>query len=148
MPGNHDEHTSIVFYENLRLRYENNPRVKAVVCEHPRVHQKYRQNAMFFQHGKNPGLAKTIRNPHMYFMEEAQSQGVKWNNVKAKYIFVGDLHHDRTEDVHGVEVIVMPSISGTDTWHRENGFIGSRQQSAAYLMRANGSGYDKLTCAV
>ena len=41
---------------------------------------------------------------------------------------------DAFEDLGGVKHFIIPSLSGTDDWHRRMGFVGTKKESAVYIV--------------
>lgn len=54
---------------------------------------------------------------------------------KAKYreVHTGDKHHYMAKEVKGVRVQQMPSLSGTDRWHRDNHYVHSVRAALALV---------------
>jgi len=54
---------------------------------------------------------------------------------KAKYreIHTGDKHHYMAKEVKGVKIQQMPSLSGTDRWHRDNNYVHSVRAALALV---------------
>jgi hypothetical protein len=51
---------------------------------------------------------------------------------------LGDKHHKkdllhRTEDVDGVTIRLLRSLSATDTWHFDKGYVGAPRAAEAFL---------------
>lgn len=48
-------------------------------------------------------------------------------------IHTGDKHHYMAKEVKGVRIQQMPSLSGTDRWHRDNNFVHSIRAAVALV---------------
>ena len=48
-----------------------------------------------------------------------------FGNAKYREVHTGDKHHYMAKEVKGVRIQQMPSLSGTDRWHRDNNFVHS-----------------------
>ena len=48
-----------------------------------------------------------------------------FGNATYREIHTGDKHHYMAKEVKGVRIQQMPSLSGTDRWHRDNNFVHS-----------------------
>ena len=51
---------------------------------------------------------------------------------------LGDKHHKkdllhRTEDIDGVTVRILRSLSGTDTWHFDKAYVGAPRSAEGFL---------------
>ena len=77
-----------------------------------------------------------IKDLHNMFMLEAAellSQSVY------RSFRVGHYHKNKrlkwvdTDTIAGVDITVLPSLSGTDAWHFENGFVGNMRSAVASL---------------
>ncbi len=54
---------------------------------------------------------------------------------KAKYreVHTGDKHHYMAKEIKGVRIQQMPSLSGTDRWHKDNNFVHSVRAALALV---------------
>jgi hypothetical protein len=54
---------------------------------------------------------------------------------KARYreVHTGDKHHYLAKEVKGVRIQQMPSLSGTDRWHQDNGFVNQVRAALALV---------------
>ena len=48
-----------------------------------------------------------------------------FGNATYREVHTGDKHHYMAKEVKGVRIQQMPSLSGTDRWHRDNNFVHS-----------------------
>ncbi len=57
---------------------------------------------------------------------------------KAKYreVHTGDKHHYMAKEIKGVRIQQMPSLSGTDRWHKDNNFVHSVRAALALVYDA------------
>ena len=62
----------------------------------------------------------------------------KFGNAMYREVHTGDKHHYMAKEVKGVKIQQMPSLSGTDRWHRDNNFVHSVRAALALV-------YDKNT---
>lgn len=56
-----------------------------------------------------------------------------FGNAKYRHITTGDKHYYLTKEIKGVRVQQMPSLSGTDAWHRDNNFVNSIRAGLALV---------------
>jgi hypothetical protein len=49
--------------------------------------------------------------------------------------FTGHKHHEESKDYGGVRWYQLPSLSGDDAWHDQNGYTGARKSLAGYVVR-------------
>ena len=57
---------------------------------------------------------------------------------RAKYreVHTGDKHHYMAKEIKGVRIQQMPSLSGTDRWHKDNNFVHSVRAALALVYDA------------
>lgn len=60
-----------------------------------------------------------------------------FGSSKYREVHTGDKHHYMAKEVKGVRIQQMPSLSGTDRWHRDNNFVHSIRAAVALV-------YDKI----
>jgi transposase len=133
MPGNHDYQTSLMLHMLLKKVYAGNDRVKVINCYDPRVYLGYGKNAFMFTHGDSMSMNKLKRDAHKFFMAEAENQGLKMSRAEHFAMFSGHVHHDNFEDLGVVKHFIIPSLSPSDSWHKEAGFVGNRKEASIYL---------------
>lgn len=135
-PGNHDEKTSFNLYTNLCDVYEetNDPKVETDgTYEGLRniTYYVFGKNLMVFNHGKfydsknlsDKDIAESIKNLFPREFHEAYHINV----------FVGHLHQDRESKYDNVNIFRTASLTGIDTYHGDNLFLGQRQGHSVYL---------------
>ena len=58
----------------------------------------------------------------------------KWfGNAKYREVHTGDKHHYMAKEIKGVRIQQMPSLSGTDRWHKDNNFVHSVRAALALV---------------
>ncbi len=136
-PGNHDEKSSFSLFTNIYDIYNQTKDSKVQVdfsfkdlrystC------QLFGDNLIVFSHGKSPegkNLTdkKIAENIKYQFPEE-------FGKAKNVYVFVGHLHQDSEQKFDNVTVIRTASLTGIDSWHSANLFLGQRQGHSVYLI--------------
>jgi hypothetical protein len=133
MAGNHDRHVSYMLHVFLQKLYEKSDRVTVVRNYEPRVYQQYGSNALCFTHGDSMSQPKLKKSTHKFFMDEAPRQGIKMNAVRHFALFSGHGHVDQYEDLGVVKHFVIPSLAPSDSWHKEQGYVGSKKEASIYL---------------
>jgi hypothetical protein len=137
MPGNHDYQTSLMLHVLLKKVYAKRKDVEVLNCYDPRVYLTYGRNAFMFTHGDGMSMNKLKRDAHKFFLAEAEEQGVKISQAEHFAMFSGHVHHDNFEDLGVVKHFIIPSLSPSDSWHKEAGFVGSRREASIYLFDKN-----------
>ena len=134
IPGNHDNHTSELLGVLLATLYEEKERVTVNRSHWPRHYFRYGNTCMGFAHGDGISLPKLKRSLHQFILVEAKEYGVDISSCTEFLFFTGHVHYDSFEDLGGVKHFVIPSLSGTDEWHRSSGYVGSKKESAIYIV--------------
>lgn len=125
VPGNHDYHASWYLTEMLAHYFAKEPRV-VVDNSETRKYKLYGKNLIGWDHGEGMSLEKLA---HTMPIEAAKH----WSHSTFRYMRVGHFHkkkqiqHLSTDTHQGIRVDVIPSLSATDKWHYENGYIGSQR---------------------
>ena len=104
--------------------------VKAVsVDTSPTARKYYRFGKCLigFSHGKNEG--KRIH-------KLMQVESPDWSECIFREWHLGDLHHERTFEDMGIIIRRISTITETDGWHSEKGFIGAIRKAQAFLWDA------------
>lgn len=56
-----------------------------------------------------------------------------FGNAKYREVHTGDKHHYMAKEVKGVRIQQMPSLSGTDRWHQDNGYVNQLRAALALV---------------
>lgn len=130
--GNHDMETSWFMAQYLQAWYRNTKNV--TIDAEPKT-RKYRElgvNLLGFVHGDKERLQNL---PTLMASEVPQA----WARSKHREFHVGHKHkaHEiQTVTVDGngpIRVRTLPSLSATDKWHYEQGYVGGLRAAEAYL---------------
>ena len=121
VPGNHDNQTMFMVGEILDAYYHNHKNVKVLNSPNPRKFYKYGVNGFMYTHGNEEkhgdlGIIFATEEPKL------------WASTKYRTCKVG--HHHKTKKVHyvsvdefqGFQLETLPSLSGTDMWHKKKGY--------------------------
>lgn len=57
----------------------------------------------------------------------------KFGKAKYREVHTGDKHHYMAKEIKGVRIQQMPSLSGTDRWHQDNGFVNQLRAALALV---------------
>jgi len=130
--GNHDNAMSFYAFESLRGWYFNNP---FVTIDHDIKTRTYRQigvNLIGFTHGD-----KERDNLYRLMQQEAREL---WGKTKYSEWVVGHLHKSYLDEKQGVRKRVVGSMTGTDAWHYEQGYIGSLKATQGIIYHKKQTG--------
>lgn len=126
VPGNHDKMISFYAFEALRGYYEEDPNVTIDKDMKRRHYRLVGRNLLGFTHGdKVKDLAGIMQH-------EAKAL---WGKADYAEWETGHLHHERVKEDRGVVYRTLNSLSGTDNWHFEKGYIGARVSALGLLFR-------------
>jgi len=132
--GNHDMHTSEMLGVLLKTVYRDRKDITVHRSHYPRQYFRYGNTCIGIAHGDDISLSKLKGSLHKFIMVEAKEFGVDIHQCDEFVFFSGHLHFDSFEDLGGVKHFIIPSLSGTDGWHRKSGYIGSKKESALYII--------------
>lgn len=132
--GNHDHITSEMLGVLLTTVYRDRDGITINRSHYPRQYFQYGSNCIGFAHGDDVGIRKLKTSLHKFIMAEASEFGVNMHQCKEFLFFSGHLHMDSFEDLGGVKHFIIPSLSGTDDWHRRMGYVGTKKETAVYIV--------------
>ena len=138
IPGNHDRESVMHLGDTLELYYDNNKNVKVDNSDCLMKALPYGNNLIVSDHGDGP---KTNDLPGII------SQRFKnlWSDVDYVEVHRGHYHTNKAtklqaiEELNGITVRNLSSMSATDYWHDSKGFIGNIKKAQAFIYsRQNG----------
>lgn len=146
--SNHDYKSGYQLSREVAAYYDKCPDIEFNVTPDPVVYAQYGSNLFAFCHGH------TMKDADLIDMLKYEVKDT-WSRCKFAYIFKGHLHHDSRKigkkeylkekrDVtiikksdsiitDKVDVMICPSISPTDEWHKQSGFTGQRRAMNASI---------------
>lgn len=135
IPGNHDEQRAFYLGAVLEAHYS---KCKTVTVDNSAKKRKYRHFGKIllgFTHGYHEKLQKL---PSIMPIEAPE----EWARSMYREWHLGDKHHKkdllhRTEDVDGVTIRLLRSLSATDVWHFDKGYVGTPRTAEAFLWDKN-----------
>ena len=134
--GNHDKSTSFMLNAYLSIHYATSKRVKFTECYDSRVYAQYGNQGFIFGHFEDMSEKKIQSNAHKFIMAEAKDRGITADRFS---IFSQHLHTDSFKALGGgVQHYILPSLSGTDQWHRDNAYIGQSEASCYIFDKEKG----------
>lgn len=125
--GNHDKMLTQVLGVSLQQIFSLNENVSFDLKEKPTKYFRYGNNLICFDHGELKGdqyWSKIVEErPHDY--------------VECEYVelLLGHLHHEKharykpTAESKSLSIRNLSSLTGTDRWHNNNGYIGSTRRA-------------------
>lgn len=139
IPGNHDKHTSIMLRVLLSKYYHNSKRVTVRKELESRVYRQYGNSCLVFTHGDDMSGQKLQANVHKFIMAEARENDIDTSKIDHYVLYSGHVHTKQDKklgvksggqkDLGIVQHVIFPSLSGEDSWHKESGYIGNKQEA-------------------
>lgn len=132
VPGNHDLESTFYMGEVLAAYYNNNPNVKVDNSPPLRKYYRYGDNLIGFAHGKDEKIQDLP-------MIMANERSIDFGITKYREWHLGDKHHKKeikwiaTEEIKGVTVRILRSLSTTDQWHYQKGYVGNIRAGEAFI---------------
>ena len=129
--GNHDEHVAYFVGQILAAWYRKDKSVTVNADWEPQKYYSYGATMFMITHGR---YEKRANLPLIMATDEA----VQWGQAKFREIMTGDLHHKKdvnyigTEDMQGIVVRILPTLAGTDYWHKQRGYKSVRAAEIFY----------------
>ncbi len=137
IPGNHDKQKSWYLGDTLESWYHRCGNVKVDNSPKGRKYYRYGSNLIGFAHGKDE---KPDRLP-MIMATEAKEQ---FSQTKHHEWHLGDRHHRKdikympAQEVDGVMIRYLSSLSPPDNWHYDKGYLAKRAAQAFIYDKENG----------
>lgn len=132
IPGNHDLESTFYLGEVLAAYYNKNENVKIDNTPPLRKYYRYGDNLIGFTHGKDEKI-----NDLPLIM--ANERSIDFGLTKYREWHLGDKHHKKeikwiaTDEIKGVVVRILRSLSTTDHWHYQKGYIGNIRAGEAFI---------------
>ena len=138
VPGNHDRESMMHLGDTVQLYYENNDNVVVDNSDCLMKMLVYGKNMVIADHGDG---AKLNSLPAII----SQRYKNAWSDVDFVEVHRGHLHTNKSaklaaiEELAGITVRNLSSMSATDYWHDSKGYIGNIKKAQAFLYhRKNG----------
>ena len=138
IPGNHDRESVMHLGDTLELYYEENDNVKVDNSDCLMKAIPYGNNLIISDHGDG---AKAASLPGII----AQRFKNLWSNTVYVEVHRGHFHTNKAmklqaiEELNGITIRNLSSMSATDYWHDSKGFIGNIKKAQAFIYsRQNG----------
>jgi len=140
VPGNHDFERSYYMGEYLAAWYKNDPVVKINNGASPRKYYRFGDVLLGITHGseeKLDALPMLMATDH-----EAKPY---WSETKFHEWHIGHIHRKRNikyvvrdkmkimDEELGVIIRQLSSLTGTEEWHHQKGFVGSLKAGEGFI---------------
>jgi len=133
MTGNHDRMLSALLGMMIGARFHHDPDIEVVDGSRGSAYIRYGKSLLGFNHGDS---IKAHNLPSVMSAERPKDWGECDGNWEW---FCGHLHSLilRVSEHNGCRVWTMPALSGTDRWHKLNGYSLNRKQLAMFRVEPN-----------
>lgn len=125
VPGNHDKATSYYLTTFTYAWYRNTPTVNVNIDPTVRKYIEYGSSLIGFSHG-----SEERNNIYKLMQVEARES---WGRTMFHEWHLGHLHSEQTREEGGLICRKISSITGTDSWHHESGFVGAIKKAQAFV---------------
>ena len=133
VPSNHDYTLGYFAASLVRRLYLNDNKVKYLYCSPiSRKYYHYYNALIGFAHGDKE-TKDNIKTLMQY--EEPEL----WAKTYIHEWHLGHFHSEKTDSYNGIVVRNLPSITATDLWHFQKGWVGAVRKSVAFLWEQDGS---------
>jgi hypothetical protein len=116
--GNHGRMSEFMLGDLLEVKYENDNFVNVFNQPTDRKYYVFGKNIIMYTHGDQEKLADL---PMIMAVEKDK----EWSICTNRYIKLGHLHQEKVREFMGVKTEYLPSLSGTDAWHKRKGYVGN-----------------------
>lgn len=125
VPGNHDTVLSYAATVGIAQRHINTDDITVDLSPMPRKYVRYGRNLIGFAHGEDE--CKRIEG--LMQVEAAQD----WGQTDWREYHLGHLHTEQTIEKNGIVFRRISSVTATDAWHSEKGYVGSVRRAQAFI---------------
>lgn len=131
-PGNHDTTTSWYLVQVLAAYFHQDDHVHVDTSPNPRKYRQWGKTLIGYTHGRDE------RHQDLPLIM-AKEQPELWSQTRYHVWHVGHYHkrketrYNAGDTFNGVSVQVLPSLSGTDSWHASKGYVTPARAADAYL---------------
>jgi len=135
--GNHDTETMFMIGEMLESYYHKNKTVNIDNSAKQRKYYSYGLNGFLYTHGNE----EKHNELGLIFATE---QPTLWASTKFRFCKLGHFHHNKKmqyiaiDEFQGFQVQVLPSLSGSDAWHKSKGYLSNKQAKGFLYHKTKG----------
>lgn len=123
--SNHSRTTEWYGINYLHAWFKDCDRVTVDLSCRARYYYEYGQNLIGFSHScyekkQNLPFLMSVEAPEM------------WARTKYREFHLAHIHCEKVEEKGGIVFRWLPSVTGTDTWHYDSGFVGTAKRSYSF----------------
>jgi hypothetical protein len=124
--SNHSRQTDYYAICTLNAWFRNYPNVKIDITPHTRHYERYGVNLIGFAHSY---YEKKQNLPYLMSIECKED----WGKTSYREYHLAHYHSEKVEEKGGIIFRWLPSVTGTDTWSNDCGFIGAVRRSYSFV---------------
>ncbi len=125
IPGNHDTQISFYTIVNLASYFRNNENIEVDTNPKTRKYIEFGKCLIGYTHGDKEGK-RLFGNMQI---EAAEA----WGRTLYREWHTGHLHSEQVKEEFGVKVRRLSSVTATDSWHAESGYVGAIATSQSFI---------------
>ncbi|WP_395546737.1 MULTISPECIES: hypothetical protein [unclassified Lacrimispora] len=125
VPGNHDFMTSYHAVMSVWCYFYNNENVTVDLSTSPRKYKEFGKCLIGYSHGEK----EKKRIEKIMQVEAAEA----WGRTRFREFHLGHLHSEQVSEDGGVIVRNLSSVTGTDAWHHNSGYVGAIRKCTCFL---------------
>ena len=124
--SNHSRQVDYYAICTLNAWFRNYNNVEIDLDPAPRYYERYGVNLIGFAHSY---YEKKANLPHLMQIERAKD----WGETTYREYHLAHYHSEKVEEKGGIIFRWLPSITGTDTWSNDCGYIGAVKRSYSFV---------------
>ncbi len=128
-PGNHDQLSSYHLCRTLAAWFRNCDRVEVDLSPRYRKYEHHGCCLFGYTHGNHMNASKIKTLPSLMAVENPEA----WAKSTCREFKLGHVHTSRSNELHGVIIRNLSSLSGTNAWHFQEAYVGNRKAAETYL---------------
>jgi len=125
VPGNHSKMAEFYAVNYIDAWFRNDDNVKVNTDPRTRKYIEFGKCLIGFTHGDKE-KKRIFGNMQVEVPE-------MWGRTKYREWHCGHYHSEQVKEEHGVIVRNLSSITGTDAWHYESGYVGAIAKSQSFI---------------
>lgn len=124
--SNHSRQTDYYAICTLNAWFRNYSNVEVDITPHTRHYERYGVNLIGFAHSY---YEKKQNLPYLMSIECKED----WGKTSYREYHLAHYHSEKVEEKGGIVFRWLPSVTGTDTWSNDCGFIGAVRRSYSFV---------------